>query len=439
MRLAEPRNPVTLHLDGRAVIAERGEPVAVALVAAGHLALARSPKFHRPRGPSCLRAACDGCLARVDGVPNVLTCRVPASEGIRVERQNVLGRGETDLLRAADWFFPEGMNHHEFLVGAARVPGVQRALQAMARRIAGLGRLPDDRSEGERDAPRAGIRGGARPASRRGTDVLVIGSGAAGMSAAVALAGRGRTVEVIDDALQWGGGARLLLGLGVRTWGPLCRAFADALSSGEISLHVRTTAAGIYADDVLALHEGDDPRVELLTARTLVLAPGSHDGVLLFEGNDLPGVMSSRAACWFASFGIRLGEHAVVLRPVGEEPSVFGQAYARAVPGVSTVAADPARVTGGHRAKELTIRRPDGESRLRCDTLVIDAPPVPAHELCEQAGAALRAAPGGAFLPRAPNGRIRDGVFVVGEAAGTPLEPAAVARETEVVVAAACD
>ena len=78
------RDPVTFRFDGDDVIAERGEPVAAALVASGRIALARSPKFHRPRGPSCFRAACDGCLARVDGVPNVMTCLTPAREGMVV-------------------------------------------------------------------------------------------------------------------------------------------------------------------------------------------------------------------------------------------------------------------------------------------------------------------------------------------------------------------
>ena len=58
-RIAPPAHPVTMQFDGQAVVAERGEPAAVALVAAGHLALARSAKFHRPRGHSFLRAACD--------------------------------------------------------------------------------------------------------------------------------------------------------------------------------------------------------------------------------------------------------------------------------------------------------------------------------------------------------------------------------------------
>src|SRR5262249_17375161 len=127
-RLHEPREPVTIHFDRESVVAERGEPAAAALIAAGHLALARSPKFHRPRGPWCLRAACGGCLARVDGVPNVMLCRAPAADGMRIETQNVLGVGGADVLRAADWFFPEGLNHHELLAG---VPGAQRVLQSI--------------------------------------------------------------------------------------------------------------------------------------------------------------------------------------------------------------------------------------------------------------------------------------------------------------------
>src|SRR5258708_340378 len=115
-RLGEP---ASVWLDGGATPGERGEPVAVALLAAGHLALARSPKFHRPRGPWCLRGACDGCLARVNDIPNVMTCRVPAEEGMHIETQNVAGSRETDLLRVTDWFFPHGMDHHELLAGGA--------------------------------------------------------------------------------------------------------------------------------------------------------------------------------------------------------------------------------------------------------------------------------------------------------------------------------
>src|SRR4051812_32782186 len=87
---------VTIRFDGQAVPAFRGEPLVASLVRAGKIALARSPKFHRPRGPSCLRAACDGCLARVDDTPNVMTCMVAAEEGTTVSTQNTLGSRELD-------------------------------------------------------------------------------------------------------------------------------------------------------------------------------------------------------------------------------------------------------------------------------------------------------------------------------------------------------
>src|SRR5688572_19290242 len=132
------QDPVTITLDGADVPAERGEPLAIALLAAGKITLARSPKLHRPRAPSCLRGACDGCLARVDGVPNVMTCLRPAAGGERIETQNVVGSRESDLLRVTDWFFPQGIDHHHLMAG---IPGISGVMQAFARKLAGLGKL----------------------------------------------------------------------------------------------------------------------------------------------------------------------------------------------------------------------------------------------------------------------------------------------------------
>ncbi len=396
-------NPVRVRFDGDVVAAERGEPVAAALVASGHLAMARSPKFHRPRGPSCFRAACDGCLARVDGVPNVMTCMTPAHDGMEIEAQNTLGSRETDLLRMTDWFFPRGLNHHELFAG---VPGIQLVMQGFARRVAGLGRLPK--------SP-----GAQREAARRSVDVLVVGAGPSGIAAALALHDKGRTVEMLDDGLEIGGSATATFD--ERFDGPI-----TALAKTNVDVRLRTTAVGIYGDDVLVVSH--DRGAEIVTARTLVLATGAHDGVLAFEGNDVPGVMSARAGAWLLRRGVDLGKSVVIAVALGGGP--FGAAYARVAKNVTLVTDVPTAVEGSARVKRVVF----GKKKLAATALLVDAPRAPSYELAEQVGATLVHEPRG-YVVRTQRGRIREGVYAVGELTGCPLDPVEMARQASALEA----
>ncbi len=419
-RIAPPLDPVTITFDGEKVVAARGEPLACALVAANKIVLARSPKFHRPRGPSCMRSACDGCLARVDGAPNVMTCMVPARDGMVVKSQNTLGSRDVDFLRVTDWFFPEGLNHHELFAG---IPGVQQVMQIFARRVAGLGRLPDEA-------------GRARPAQRRELDVLVVGSGVSGMAIASELAKKGRSVEVIDDALAPGGSLRAL-GLSGKKWRPIADAFTAHVTRKDVLLRTSTTAGGLYGDDVLVV--GPDG-AEVLTARAVIFASGAHDGSLAFEGNDLPGVMSARAAGFLLARGVTLGTKIVIAVADGGGP--FGEAYAEEATraglksAVTLVRGEPTRARGTSRVKGVTIGEGKRAKTIDADALLVDAPRAPAYELCEQAGATLAHRPFG-FVVQTENGQIRPGFWAVGEVLGTPFEVDAVMSEAR-RVAAAC-
>jgi sarcosine oxidase subunit alpha len=341
-----------------------------------------------------------------------MTCRVPSADGLRVETQNVLGWREHDVLRVTDWFFPAGMNHHELMAG---VPGAQRAMEAWARQIAGLGKLPS-------------VAASPRSARRRSVDVLVVGAGPAGMAAAVEWARRGRAVEVLEDDAAWGRAARALDDAArplAERWEPLLAAFEGAVRAG-VTLRLRTTAVAIYGDDLLcASPEG----VEVLETRTLVLAPGAHDGVLAFEGNDLPGVLSARAGCILLGYGVRPGKRVVVAR--AHEATSFADAYARMDPTAAVVRGVPTRARGSRRIRAATFAIP-GDERPRempCDALLLDAPRAPAYELCTAAGAELTRTPRGYLVRTGPGSAIRPSVLVVGEAAGTPLEPRAVLAE----------
>src|SRR5262245_58005729 len=102
---AMPRLPhaatdrITIRWEGRPVEARAGDSVAAALYAAGIRTLARSRKFHRPRGLSGSFVA--GVLARVDGVPNVRLDGTLVRDELEARAQNVWPSQRTDVLRLA--------------------------------------------------------------------------------------------------------------------------------------------------------------------------------------------------------------------------------------------------------------------------------------------------------------------------------------------------
>lgn len=436
-RTRKPQRPVTITLDGRPIEAEAGAPIASALVGAGHLALARSAKFHRPRGPHCMRGGCDGCLMRVDGVPNVMTCGATAHEGARVERQNVatVGPGDVDLLRATDWFFKRGINHHELFTG---VPGIQKVMVSLARRVSGLGEMPDDVR-----APRESV-------PVRKVDALVVGAGPSGLSVARALARGGLSVLVVDEQAEPGGslfafpeGATVRVDdteLEVELW--RARLVEQAREAGVAFLPRAVVIGVLEGFDWLVDVEGEGLlRVE---ARAHVLATGAHDASPEFAGNDLPGVMSARAAGRLLRDGVLVGDDVLI---AGDGPYARAFAAAAAREGARVQALkleDIVEVHGLSAVKHATVRTPLGrEQKIECDAIVIEAPPSPSFELAAEAGAEIAHATAG-YAPRIDEvGRVlrapraSRALFAVGEITGAALSPARFESMAERVAAAA--
>jgi len=389
------RDPVTIRIDGRQLEAERGEPLAVALLAASEAVLARSPKLHRPRGPACLRGDCDGCIARVDGIPNVMTCLKDVRGGEEVVIQNVIGSARTDLLRITDWFFPSGIDHHHLMAG---IPGVGAAMQTFARQMAGIGRLPD--------APAP-----AQPASKRSCDVLIVGGGLAGLAAARTLVAAGRTVVVCDDGASPGGSA-----LFDRVAAKLGKNLAGAVATSDAAaILTRSSVIGMYEGRALVAAE---TAALLIEPRAILIASGAHDGVLCAQGNDLPGVMSARAVCALAIRGIVPREGVVV---VGK--GAWAKRLEAAIPDCvrsSLEADDVLKVKGRTRVKGVVKR--DGTS-VACGVVATALPGAPAFELAVQAGASTRPGEGGFEVVTDESGRAADNVWAAGECTGMRFDP----------------
>jgi sarcosine oxidase subunit alpha len=284
--------PITFDFEGRTLRAFDGQPVAVALHAAGIKVLGRSSKYHRPRGFFCLDGHCASCYLRIDGRPNRRACMTPVRAGLRCERQNAFPSADVDLLRAADWLFPEGMDHHT-LMTETRVGNL--LFLKLVRQMGGSGMLPD--------APAAPL-DSAGDIER--ADVCIVGGGPAGLAAARACAETAARARVVlfDEQAQLGGS--LLAAPGGRTRG---EEMAAAARRAGARLESDATAIAFFAED------GDDDAhadgksgllavvtpagLRRVVARRYLYATGSYDQNLPFADNDRPAsCRRARAGGW---------------------------------------------------------------------------------------------------------------------------------------------
>ncbi|MGH7153238.1 MAG: FAD-dependent oxidoreductase, partial [Acetobacteraceae bacterium] len=152
-------------------------------------------------------------------------------------------------------------------------------------------------------------------------DVLVVGSGAAGLAAARVAGAAGARVIVCEQDFLLGGG--LLAERRYELWREQSVAALAAIP--EVTVLPRTTVFGYYDNNVLgavervADHVAEPPphtprqRYWTIRAGMVVLATGAHERFIAFPGNDRPGVMLAGAARTYATrYGVRSGRRALL-------------------------------------------------------------------------------------------------------------------------------
>ena len=181
-RLTRSRT-VSFTFDGKPVEGYEGDTIASALFASGWRTLSRSFKYHRPRGEMCACGQCTNSLVAVDGRPGVRACGEPARDGMTVTHQNAWPSLGFDVMRATDFsgpLTPPGFYYKTFIRPRKLWPVYEKVL----RHAAGLGVLRKQQDDREW---RTEYR-------RRHCDVLVIGVGIAGLTAATRAAEAGADV-----------------------------------------------------------------------------------------------------------------------------------------------------------------------------------------------------------------------------------------------------
>ncbi|WP_137176696.1 FAD-dependent oxidoreductase [Roseomonas sp. AR75] len=241
MRLTHPRitpsaDAVGISFDGRPLSALPGETVAAALSAAGILAYRHTPSG-APRGLWCGMGACFDCLVTIDGRANQRACLAKVAPGMAVE---------------------------------SAAPAAPAPLAP------------------EPDAAAAEI----------APDVLVVGAGPAGLSAAIAAAEAGCSVAVLDERDAPGGQYLKPLAASHAHAAPdrqfrQSAAMRARAESAGVAFHHGATVWGAFAPEELGVLVGG--RNVVARPRRLILAPGAHERPVPIPGWTLPGVMTTGA------------------------------------------------------------------------------------------------------------------------------------------------
>ena len=420
-----------LTFDGKRIPAFEGDTIASALFASGRRVFSRSFKYHRPRGLLCCAGQCANCMVAVDGAPGVRACTEPVRAGMRVEHLNAWPSLERDVMRLADRiggpFMPVGFYYKTFMRPRRLWPLYEKVL----RRAAGLGCIAHRQPE----------RRWRTDYRRRHADVLVVGAGAAGLSAALRAAELGADVVLVDEGPEPGG--RLLVdGRHERA-----RMLSDQVAAAGVEVLTHASAIGFF-DGLVAVWQGDT--LHQVRAPQHLVATGAIEQPLVFEGNDLPGVMLAGGARRLAAlYALAPGARAVVATTdeAGVEAAVALRDAGVAIAAVADLRPDPpssaARVRleddavtlcdgatvvaaeGGDGVERAMLARidaagrpqPGSEHEAQCDLVLVSGGFTPASSLLYQAGGR------GGYDARAdallPPDELPDGVHAAGSVLGS--------------------
>ena len=403
--------PVEFRFEGVAYTGFQGDVLSSALWANGVRLLGRSFKYHRPRGIYSLAGHDSNVMVEDGRRTNLRGDLLPLTPGLDVRSVNTAGGLARDRLRFTEWFgrfLPVGFYYKAFHTPRRLFPFYERQM----RKVAGLGRVP-----------RAAV-AEVTPKDYATCDLLVVGSGPAGLSAAVAAAEQGVRVLLVDEQPHPGGSLHWQHAQRPDARQRLEELLDRAGSLANLELRCGTQAAGWYADNWVALV--DDVRLTKVRARALLVATGCIEQPAVFGNNDLPGVMLGSAAqrllhlyavkpcrrCLILgansdAYALALDLHEagvevaalIDLRPKGE-PGELGKRVAAAdIPnpcGGAVLEAVPGRDRASVAGAFIAPVDPDGTPATEtgppqaCDAIIMSVGWAPAGGLLYQAGARFR-------------------------------------------------
>jgi thioredoxin reductase len=290
---------------------------------------------------------------------------------------------------------------------------------------------------------------GKQPPIEEATDLLIVGAGPAGLSAALTAAGGGVRVTLVDEnpvplqvmgedvPLHFGGRMAPTAANRNAVLEAMLEArpqLAEALDAG-VDVRLGTAAWGLFPErpttgwiDGHVAGLADEDRVYLLRFKQVIVATGCRDMGVAFDGWQRPGVMGAAAAYRLATTYEALDSKTAVLVGSGPEALQIGNALMDAGVRIAAIVEQADQVAGpagllarllanGARlftrhAIQQTVgdphgvaavrlvsldasgsHQPDSLERIECDTVLLAVAAIPAIELLEATGCSVRFQP----------------------------------------------
>lgn len=251
---------ITFSFNGRSIKSYEGETVAMALYRNGIDIFSESPKLHHPRGMFCAIGKCSSCMMRVNGVPNVRTCILPVREKMIVETQSYYGS------------VPERVEKYKNPLSITK-------------------------------------------------DVVIIGSGPAGLSAAKTLKEYGLDILILEQNPLLGGQlikqTHKFFGSEHEKAGKrgikIAEELINDINKSGVDCLVNATAFGFFAEENILGVFSENQFIKT-QGKDYIFATGASEKMIPFPGNDLPGIMGAGAAQTLMNvYGIKPGNSVLMV------------------------------------------------------------------------------------------------------------------------------